>query len=69
MAHKVVPPPGDAKENWQIIRAVSEFMGRSLHVDHFEELNLRMGQLMPFMIKKDYVEKSHSLLSELKEGI
>ena len=64
MAHKVVPPPGDARENWQILRAISEVMGRSLRVDDFEELNLRMGQIIPFSIKKDYVEKSHSLLSE-----
>ena len=69
MAHKVVPPPGDARENWQILRALSEFIGRPLHVDSWEEVNLRMSQLVPFLIKKDFVEKSHSLITDSTSGI
>lgn len=62
-AHKVVPPPGDSKENWQILRAVSEFSGNTLFVDDFEELNLRISQILPYAMKKDYFEKSHFLMN------
>lgn len=67
-AHKVVPPPGDARENWQILRAVSEFVGRTLHVDDWEEVHLRLGQTIPFVYKKDFVEKSHSLFASEVSG-
>lgn len=67
-AQKVVPPPGDARENWQILRAISEFFGSPLFVDSLEELNLRMGQIAPYLLKKDYFEQSHSLQFSEGEG-
>jgi NADH dehydrogenase (ubiquinone) Fe-S protein 1 len=61
MANKVVGPPGDARENWQILRAVSEVMGMNLFMDDWEEVNLRMSQILPYTVKKDFKEQWHSL--------
>lgn len=61
LANRVVPAPGDARENWQILRAVSEVMGINLFVDDWEEVNLRMSQILPYTIKKDFKEQWHSL--------
>lgn len=36
-------------------------MGSPLHVNDFEELNLRMAQISPYFLKKDYLEQSHSI--------
>ena len=63
-ANKVVPPPGDSRENWQILRAVSEVMRMQLFVDSWEDLNLRMSQVVPYVLKKDFKEQWHSLVGE-----
>lgn len=38
-----VPPPGEARDDWAIIRALSEFVGLSLPFDHIDALRTRIG--------------------------
>lgn len=54
----VVPPPGQAKEDWQILRALSEECGVALPYDSYEELRYRMGELAPHLLKYDHIEPS-----------
>jgi NADH dehydrogenase (ubiquinone) Fe-S protein 1 len=51
----VSPPPG-AREDWKIIRALSEVVGKPLGYDHIEELRGRMAQVSPTLVSVDNVE-------------
>jgi NADH-quinone oxidoreductase subunit G len=44
---KAIFPPGEAKEDWRILRAVSEVVGHKLPYDSFEALRDRLGQVNP----------------------
>ena len=41
-AERAVFPPGDAREDWSILRALSERLGHTLPFDSFEELRAQM---------------------------
>lgn len=58
LSRLVVPPPGQARPSWQILRALSEECGQSLPYDTFEELRYRMAELAPHLLKYDYIEGS-----------
>lgn len=58
VARRVVQPPGQAKEDWTILRALSEELGLSLPYDNLEELRYRMAELAPHLMKYDYIEGS-----------
>lgn len=49
-------PPGDAREDWQVIRALSEEAGVPLPYDNLEEVRYRVAELAPHLLKYDYVE-------------
>jgi NADH-quinone oxidoreductase subunit G len=40
-------PPGDAREDWTILRAFSEAIGRRLPYDDLVQLRARMAELAP----------------------
>ena len=46
-AYLAVKPPGDAREDWQILRAVSAYMGRALPYDTLEQLRAHMQAQYP----------------------
>ena len=46
-AFRAVFPPGEAKEDWRILRAVSEVIGRKLPYDSLEAVRERMEQVNP----------------------
>ncbi|WP_130730517.1 NADH-quinone oxidoreductase subunit NuoG [Komagataeibacter xylinus] len=46
-AFRAVMPPGDAREDWRILRAFSEVAGRKLPYDTIEALRARMAQAHP----------------------
>ncbi len=58
LAHKIVDPPGYAKEDWEVFRAISEFSGVTLPYNSLEELRLRMAKLGPHLLKYDHVEST-----------
>jgi NADH dehydrogenase (ubiquinone) Fe-S protein 1 len=49
-------PPYLARPDWEIIRALSEFLGVPLPYDEIYDLRNRMCELAPHLIKYDYCE-------------
>ena len=45
--NRAVFPPGDAREDWTILRALSERLGHTLPFDTLEQLRAAMGQAHP----------------------
>ncbi|EGR28078.1 NADH dehydrogenase fe-s protein 1, putative [Ichthyophthirius multifiliis] len=52
----VVMSPGDAREDWMVIRALSEECGVPLPYDTLEELRYRVAELAPHLLKYDFIE-------------
>lgn len=53
-----VPPPIGAREDWKIIRALSEVMGTRLPYDDIEQLRNRMAQIAPSLVSNQGLEKT-----------
>jgi len=49
-------PPGDAREDWAIIRALSEALGKRLPYDHVSQLRRRLFELRPHFQRLDAIE-------------
>ena len=62
-----VTPPGEAREDWAIIRALSEFTGHTLPYDNIDELRDRMGEISPTLVRPDSKQEAnfHSMRVEL----
>ncbi|XP_031707469.1 NADH-ubiquinone oxidoreductase 75 kDa subunit, mitochondrial-like [Anarrhichthys ocellatus] len=54
-----VTAPGMAREDWKIIRAVSELAGVTLHYDSLEEVRSRLAELSPNLVHYDDVEEAN----------
>jgi NADH dehydrogenase (ubiquinone) Fe-S protein 1 len=52
----VVPPPGLARDDWKILRVLSEELGATLPYDSIEELRYRIAEVAPYLLKYDFVE-------------
>ena len=48
-------PPGEAKEGWRIIRALSEVLGHTLPFDSLEELRSHMYGIVPHLAHRDHI--------------
>jgi NADH-quinone oxidoreductase subunit G len=46
-AEKASFPPGEAREDWTIFRAVSDLIGKPLPFDRFDQLRAAMGAEVP----------------------
>jgi len=46
-AYRAVYPPGDAREDWTILRAFSQSVGRTLPYDTLDSLRARMVEIAP----------------------
>lgn len=55
MARKAVEPPGEAREDWKIIRALSAYLGRQLPYDDLFQLRERIGREWPHMAQMDQI--------------
>jgi NADH-quinone oxidoreductase subunit G len=42
-----VSPPGDAREDWRILRAISAYLGHALPYDNFPQLRARLAEVNP----------------------
>lgn len=51
-----VPAVGDAREDWRIIRALSEVVGKTLPYDSLDEVRKRLADVAPHMGHVDHVE-------------
>jgi len=59
-AYAAVPPPGNAKEDWKIIRAFSEYIGKTLPYNNITQLRKRFEKLNKNLVKEDYIIKSET---------
>jgi NADH-quinone oxidoreductase subunit G len=55
LARRAVFPPGEAREDWRILRALSEAVGHPLAFDTLGELRRRMQQAYPVFAETDRV--------------
>lgn len=53
MTKKVVQAPGDAREDWAILRALSEVAGSPLPYESLPEVRSRMGEISPSLTHVD----------------
>ena len=58
LTRAAVSLPGAARDDWKIIRAVSEYFGQSLPYDDVEALRDRMEEISPALRRYDTVEPS-----------
>jgi NADH-quinone oxidoreductase subunit G len=58
LARRAVFPPGEAREDWRIIRALSAAIGHPLPFDTFPELRRRMWQQHPILAETDRVVRA-----------
>ena len=65
-----VTPPGMAREDWKIIRALSEISGYTLPYDKPEDMQDRLSQVSPQLIKYGDIEPANffSLTHKLIKG-
>ena len=58
LTRAAVSMPGAARDDWKIIRAVSEYLGQPLPYDDIEALRDRLEEISPVMRRYDTVEPS-----------
>lgn len=56
LVKRVVAPPGKGREDWTIIRALSEEVGKPLPYDDLSQIRYRLGELAPHLTKYNYIE-------------
>ncbi|ORY86759.1 NADH-ubiquinone oxidoreductase 75 kDa subunit [Leucosporidium creatinivorum] len=61
-----VGAPGAAREDWKIVRALSEVLGEKLPYDEVSQLRDRMWEVAPSLVKLDVVEKGSAVLEAVK---
>lgn len=54
-----VSPPGMAREDWKIIRAISEIMGVKLPYDSLNEIRCRLEEVAPHLTRYGAAEKAN----------
>ncbi|MDE0385682.1 MAG: NADH-quinone oxidoreductase subunit NuoG [Defluviicoccus sp.] len=55
---RAVHPPGEAREDWRILRALSETLGRKLPCDTVEQVRARMAAIAPVLAGIGAVERA-----------
>ncbi|PWN48172.1 putative NADH dehydrogenase 78K chain precursor [Violaceomyces palustris] len=64
-----VPPPGAAREDWKVIRALSEVMGEPLPYDDLLDVRDRMFEVSPTLVRYDVAEPSTTSAPLAVEGL
>ena len=64
MTARAVFPPGEARENWKIIRALSGVLGKPLPFDSATELRAKLFEAHPHLALLDLVEPADSAAVE-----
>ncbi len=54
-----ITPPGLARDDWKIIRALSEVVGSSLPYDNLDELRDRMEDIAPHLVRYGRLEENN----------
>jgi NADH-quinone oxidoreductase subunit G len=64
MAARAVFPPGEAREDWKIIRALSGVLGKPLPFDTTQQLRAKMYEAHPHLALLDLVEPADAVAVE-----
>jgi len=51
-----ITPPGFARDDWMVLRALSEEMGTPLPYDSLDEVRTRLAELAPHLVRYDHIE-------------
>lgn len=54
-----VSPPGLAREDWKILRALSEILGETLPYDNLNEIRDRLEQVAPHLTRYGQAENAN----------
>lgn len=57
-ARAALSPPGFARDDWMVLRALSEELGTPLPYDSVDELRTRIAELAPHLVRFDTIEES-----------
>ncbi|CUM50093.1 uncharacterized protein AC631_00196 [Debaryomyces fabryi] len=49
-------PPGSAREDWKILRALSEYLGAPLPYDDLYQVRSRLGEIAPHLVRHEVIE-------------
>jgi NADH-quinone oxidoreductase subunit G len=60
MANRAAFPPGDAREDWAIIRALSDVLGKKLSYDSLSALRQAIFKAVPHLMRIDQVEAANA---------
>ncbi|KAG6819588.1 hypothetical protein H0H93_010472 [Arthromyces matolae] len=58
LGRAAVPPPGSAREDWKIVRALSEVLGDPLPYESILDVRDRLWELAPSLVKHDVTERT-----------
>ncbi|XP_030025978.2 LOW QUALITY PROTEIN: NADH-ubiquinone oxidoreductase 75 kDa subunit, mitochondrial [Manduca sexta] len=70
-----VTPPGKAREDWKIIRALSEVVGERLPYDNLDEVRTRMSEISPALVSygdvqdNNYFAQARALAQSLQKPV
>ena len=65
MTRAAVSPPGAAREDWKILRAVGEYLNVSLPYEDLYEIRGRLAEIAPNLINLDTLEPASAQLAEV----
>lgn len=65
MTRAATSMPGASRDDWKIIRAVSEYLGKPLPYDDIQALRDRMDEISPTLSRYDIVEQSSKEVGSL----
>jgi NADH-quinone oxidoreductase subunit G len=60
MANRAAFPPGEAREDWAIVRALSEVIGKRLPYDTLAALRQAMFRAVPHLMRVDQIEAGNA---------
>lgn len=63
LGRTAVPPPGASREDWKIIRALSEVVGSPLPYDDVLAVRDRMWEISPSLVRYDVTERTSPTLA------
>ncbi|XP_045500649.1 NADH-ubiquinone oxidoreductase 75 kDa subunit, mitochondrial [Colias croceus] len=70
-----VTPPGKARDDWKILRALSEVLGSRLPYDNLDEVRDRLAQISPALVaygdvqENNYFAQARALAQDLKKPV
>jgi NADH-quinone oxidoreductase subunit G len=68
MANRAAFPPGDAREDWAIIRALSDVLGKKLPYDSLSALRQAMFKATPHLMRVDQIEAGDTAVIKALAG-